>query len=486
MPLLILAINLSSKNMSDILAKYKKVYMVGIKGVGMTMLAQFLKEKGSVISGSDIPDIFLTDKVLKKEKIKVFNHFDIKNISSDVNLVIHSSAYNLENNIELAYLAKQGKVRVLNYASALGEIFSAYQGIAVCGSHGKTTTSAWLGYVLSRAKLEPNVLVGSSVPQFKSSGLVGSSNLFVAETDEYQNKLQYFKPYGVVLNNIDYDHPDFFKTRAAYFKAFKDFVVKIPNDGFLVANDSDKQIRSLYPNVNGWILNYDFVDDESDYLKKKAKVKFVAYDHRIEDGYQYFKVNDFGEFKIRLIGRHNVYNALAVLTAAYALGLEMDEIKKHLATFLGTTRRAQYLGDFKMIPIFDDYAHHPTEVMSTISAFKDAYPKKRLVTVFHPHTFTRTLALFDDFKKSFSGTDELIIIDIYGSAREQQGGTSSKELISAIQAWNKEQGISQKVVHQTDLVAVEKYLRADLKADDLLLLMGAGDIFRVGENLLKK
>jgi UDP-N-acetylmuramate-alanine ligase len=133
-----------------------------------------------------------------------------------------------------------------------------------------------------------------------------------------------------------------------------------------------------------------------------------------------------------------------------------------------------------------DYAHHPTEVISTISAFKDAYPNKKLVLVFHPHTFTRTLALFDDFKQSFSGADELIIIDIYGSARETQGGTSSKELIKAIKSWNSEQGIKQKVVHQTDLAAVEKYLRDNLKANDLLLLMGAGDIFRVGENLLKK
>jgi len=472
--------------MANILSKYQKVYLVGIKGVGMTMLAQFLKEKGAQVSGSDISDVFLTDKVLKKEKIKVAKNFAIKNIPTEIDLVIYSSAYNQDNNIELAYLAKEKKIRVLNYASALGEIFSDYEGIAVCGSHGKTTTSAWLGYVLWKANLKPNVLVGSSVPQFKSSGLTGESKLFVAEADEYQNKLQYFSPHGVVLNNIDYDHPDFFKTKAAYFKAFHDFVIKIPKHGFLVANDSDKQIRSLYSDVKGWLLNYDLVYDDKEYLKKKNKVKFLAYDYRIEDGYQYFKVNDFGEFKIKLIGRHNVYNALAVLAASYALGLEVTEIKKHLATFLGTTRRAQYLGDFKTVPIFDDYAHHPTEVRSTIEAFKEAYPKKRLVTVFHPHTFTRTLALFDDFKKSFSGADELIVIDIYGSARETQGGTSSKELIKAITAWNKEQSVRQKVVHQTDLVAVEKYLRENLKANDLLLLMGAGDIFRVGEKLLKK
>ncbi len=472
--------------MDSVLSKYQKVYMVGIKGVGMTMLAQFLKEQGAIIMGSDIPDTFLTDKVLRKEKIKVFSKFDVKNIPTGVNLVIHSSAYSPENNIELAYLAKQKKIRVLNYASALGEIFSSYQGISVCGSHGKTTTSAWLGYVLWKSGLEPNVLVGSSVPQFKSSGLIGKSNLFVAETDEYQNKLQYFMPYGVVLNNIDYDHPDFFKTKAAYFKVFKDFVVKIPKTGFLVANHHDKQIRSLYKEVKAWLLNYDFVSDKATYLKEKNKVKFIAYDHYLKDGYQYFKVNDLGEFKIRLIGRHNVFNALAVIAASYALGLEMPVIKKHLATFLGTTRRAQYLGDFKTVPIFDDYAHHPTEVKSTIEAFKEAYPKKKLVVVFHPHTFTRTLALFDDFKKSFSGVDTLVIIDIYGSARETQGGTSSKELIKAIQTWNKEQGIRQKVVHQTNLETVENYLRQELKNGDLLLLMGAGDIFRVGEKLLKK
>jgi len=472
--------------MTDILHKFHKVYLVGIKGVGMTMLAQFLKEKGAIVSGSDNPDVFLTDAVLKKEQIKFANHFALKNIPSDVQLVIHSSAYSPENNIELAYLAKQKKIKVLNYASALGEVFSAYQGVAVCGSHGKTTTSAWLGYVLWKAGLEPNVLVGSSVPQFKSSGLVGKSKLFVAEADEYQNKLQYFFPYGVVLNNIDYDHPDFYKTKAAYAKAFRDFTAKIPVAGFLVANDSDKQVRALYSQVKGWILNYDVVLDKKEYLKKKGKVRFLAYDHYLKDGYQYFTVNDLGVFKIKLLGRHNIYNALAVIAAAFALGVEMPVIKKQLATFKGTTRRAQHLGTFNGVPVFDDYAHHPTEVKATLAAFKEAYPDKKIITVFHPHTFTRTLALFDDFKKSFADTDELIILNIYGSAREQQGGTSSQELIAAIKAWNKEQRRRQPVIFKKDLAQVEDYLRQHLKGNDLLLLMGAGDIFRVGENLLKK
>ena len=357
--------------MSQFLDKYQKVHLIGIKGVGMTMLAQFLQEQGVLVSGSDVSEKFLTDAVLKKAKIKVVN-FDVKNIKPDTKLVIYSSAYTPDNNIELAYLAKQKKIKFLNYASALGDIFNHYYGVAVCGSHGKTTTSAWLGYVLWKAKLDPNVLVGSSVPQFKGSSLSGSSKFFVAECDEYQNKLQYFNPRGVVLNNIDYDHPDFFKTKAAYYQVFADFVKRIPADGFLVANDSDKQIQKLYQETSAWILKYDVVSDERQYLKKKGNVSFVAYNHYFKDGYQYFQVNDLGEFKIKLLGRHNVYNALAVIAASFALGLEIEVIKKHLASFLGTTRRAQFLGEYQGVPIYDDYAHHPTEVQATISAFKEA------------------------------------------------------------------------------------------------------------------
>lgn len=470
--------------MSSILNKYKKVYFVGIKGVGMTMLAQFLKERGSEVSGSDTDEVFLTDKVLKKEKIKVLS-FSAENISPDVNLVVHSSAYSPENNPELAYLVKQKKVKILNYASALGEIFSNHSGVAICGSHGKTTTSAWLGYVLWKSGLSPNVLVGSSVPQFGgASSLIGNSKIFVAEADEYQNKLQYFFPYGVVLNNIDYDHPDFFKTRESYFRVFQDFILRIPKNGFLVANHSDKKIRGLYQKTKGWVLNYDLVKNEKEYLKKKKEVNFLAFDHYFKDGQQFFKVNDFGEFKIKMLGRHNIYNALAVIAASYALGVEIKLIKKHLGDFLGTTRRAQYLGDFNGVKIFDDYAHHPTEVKATVAAFKDAYPNKKLLTVFHPHTFTRTRALFNDFKKSFVGIDKLVIIDIYGSARETQGGTSSQKLIKAIKDWNKEHGIKQKVIYQKNLLSVENYLRKSVKKGDLLLLMGAGDIFRVGEKLI--
>ncbi|MHB8903851.1 MAG: UDP-N-acetylmuramate--L-alanine ligase, partial [Patescibacteria group bacterium] len=432
--------------------KDKKLYFIGIKGVGMTMLAQFLAHQNNQISGSDISDVFLTDKVLLAENISILSPFNEKNIPSDADIIIYSSAFSENNNCEMAYLANlpkkaKSKIKILSYAEALGATFNNYYGLAVCGSHGKTTTSAWLGYVLWCAGKKPNVLVGSNVPQFKGSSLVGDSRYFLAEVDEYQNKLQYFKPHGIILNNIDYDHPDFFKDPRAYRKVFIDFIKKVPIKGFLVINNRDSEIQKIKKYCPGKIISYDFVSAghipiHSDYL---------AYYLRNTGDYQTFRVinhgDDLGEFKIQLWGEHNVLNALAVISAARELKVPLNKIKKYLAEFKGTERRMQALGKFKGALIFDDYAHHPTEIKATLASLRVHYPTKKIITVFHPHTFTRTKALFDDFVSSFANTDELFILDIYGSAREKQGGVSSRELVAAIKEFNKEEDIKQKVAN---------------------------------------
>jgi len=451
-------------------------YFVGIKGVGMTMLAQFLAESGNAVSGSDIKDTFLTEAVLKKARIKVFSPFDPKNIPAKADAIIYSSAFTPQTNPELRFIKDHPErftgLKLSSYAEALGEIFNRHYGLAVCGSHGKTTTSAWLGYVLHKSGLKPSVLVGSRVPQLKnSSALKGSSPYFVAEVDEYQNKLQYFQPQGVILNNIEYDHPDFFKTEKDYIRAFADFVKKIPARGFLVANEDDKHVRSLLKLNRGRNFNYSF-----------KQVKGV----KVGGGLTSFQFKDLGEFKIRLLGQHNILNALAVINAALLLKVPLVKIKKYLAEFKGTARRAEILGKYKGVLIIDDYAHHPTEIKATLKAIRAAYPSQNLITVFHPHTFTRTKALFKDFVTSFSNTDELIILDIYGSARERQGGVSSAQLARAIQTLNQKQKRSQAVSNIANLKEAEKYLRIHLGQNDLLLLLGAGDVFRVGENLLGK
>jgi UDP-N-acetylmuramate--alanine ligase len=469
--------------------KYQTIYFIGIKGVGMTMLAQFLQKKGHQVSGSDIADTFMTDKVLRAAKIKIKTPFAPTNIPADPDLIIYSSAYNVKNNTELAFIkdhsASFKKVRIISYAEALGETFNQHYGLAVCGSHGKTTTSAWLGYVLWKSGGQPNVLVGSSVPQFKGSSLIGQSPYFVAEVDEYQNKLQYFQPRGVILNNIDYDHPDFYRTRVAYTKAFADFVRKIPTRGFLVINNRDLESRKIRKYCRGQVISYDLVTGSFG-----AGADYLAYDLRRKNGRQIFKLSyrgeDLGEFAISLWGEHNVLNALAVIAAARVLKVPLTAIKKHLAGFQGTDRRTQLLGHYRGALIIDDYAHHPTEIQATLQSIREHYDGKNLITVFHPHTFTRTKALFKDFAKSFSAADELIVLDIYGSARETQGGVSSAQLVAAVKKFNASHKIHQSVRHITAIPQATTYLRRHLQASDILLLMGAGDVFRIGEDLLPK
>ena len=464
----------------------KNIYLIGIKGVGMTMLAQFLAEKGNRISGSDIPDTFMTDRVLNKEKIKVLSPFASKNIPEKIDLIIHSSAFTVKNNVEMAFLKNNSerfkKIRILSYAEALGEVFNDYYGVAVCGSHGKTTTSAWLGYVLEKAGKSPSVLVGSYVPQLKGSSLLGQSKYFVAEVDEYQNKLQYFKPQGVVLNNIEFDHPDFFKDQAAYTKVFADFVKKIPASGWLVTRNRDPEIKKIKKYCGAPVLTYDIAP-----LGMTVEtVNYLAHNLKLKNGYQVFSVNNYGEFKISLWGEHNIYNALAVIASARALKVSISDIKKHLAGFRGTERRAQLLGKYKGALIIDDYAHHPTEIKTTLAGLRARYPQKNIITVFHPHTYTRTKALFKDFITSFGTTDELIILDIYGSAREKQGGVSSRQLAQKIIQYNKSHHISQTVKCIATIPQAVGRLRGQLKENDLLLLMGAGDVFRAGATLLAK
>jgi len=459
----------------------KTAYFVGIKGVGMTMLAQFLVESGVRVSGSDNPEDFMTTKVLQKEGIKILAPFALSNIPAKADLIVYSSAFNATNNVELKYLLDRKNQKpnqlVLVYAEALGAIFSQYQGVAVCGSHGKTTVSAWLGYVLYKGGLSPNVLVGAPVPQFKGSTLKGRSRLFVAETDEYQNKLQYFFPQGILLNNIDYDHPDFFKTKKSYETVFADFVAKVPAKGFLVVNADDATALKISKECSGQIISYALNNATADYR---------ATDLSLKNGRQYFSVlekgKNLGRWSILLSGTHNISNSLAVLAAARKLGMNFFDIKKALLSFTGTERRLQLLGKYQGALVLDDYAHHPTEIRTTLAGVKKIYADKRIITVFHPHTFTRTKALLADFATSFADTDELVLLDIYGSAREKQGGVSSLDLMKKIKKQSPKLAIS----HIPAISLVAQYLRTKATKHDLILLMGAGDVFRVANELLKK
>ncbi len=496
-----------------ILEKPQKIYMIGIKGVGMTMLAQFLFEKGHIVSGSDTNETFMTDKILKDCGIKVFEGFSVENIPADTNLIIYSTAYKPETNVEVAKalsspLSKGGLRGVFTYAQVLGDIFNQMYGIAVTGTHGKTTITAWLGYVLMKSGLEPNVLVGSYVKQFNGASVSGEGDYLVIEADEYQNKLKYYNPKIVLLNNIEHDHHDFFPTFENYLDVFIEFIKKIPKKGFLVANFDDPNISKI-ANVNcqGKVVSYGSVNDKAD---------FVAYDIQVKGDKQYFKVRchceedegrrgnpddstqneiasphsswtrndraDLGEFAISLSGRHNVLNALAVIATCVELEIELKDTREHLENFTGTDRRAEIMGKFRGATIIDDYAHHPTEIKTTLEGFRQVYPGKIITVVFHPHHFTRTEMLLDDFAKSFKDADKVIVLDIYGSAREQKGSVSSSDLVDKIKETEK----NKEILYIPTLKEVEDYLKANIERDDIIVLMGAGDVFRIGEALINQ
>jgi len=268
-----------------------------------------------------------------------------------------------------------------------------------------------------------------------------------------------------ILENI-------FKTEDEYLKVFSDFLKKIPKNGFLVANFDDDKIRNISSKLKTKIISYGI----------KNEADFVAYDIKNKDGKQYFKVRSLKvtNFSISLSGQHNVLNALAVIASSIELGVDLEDIKTHLAGFAGTTRRMEKMGSFNGVEIIDDYAHHPTEIKTTINGAKNLWPDKKLLVVFHPHTFTRTKSLFNDFAKSFSEVDELILLDIYGSAREEQGGIHSLDLKNKIL----ENEPNLKIEYIPTLKEAESYLRKHLNSEYVVILMGAGDVFRIGERLI--
>lgn len=439
----------------------------------MTMLAQYLSALGIKISGSDIAETFMTDEVLTTINAEIKVGWQADNIDKDCQVIIYSTAYN-ETNVEVASAKASGK-KVLTFGEALADVFNQTQGIAVTGTHGKTTVTAWLGFVLAEAGLSPSVMVGARVPQFNGAGLFGKSNLLIAEADEYQNKLALLSPKIILLNNIEYDHPDFYSSIASYEQVFANFIARLPAKGILVVNYDDETVKKISANVHCKVISYGLSNDAT------WQAQNIVY----QNGRQYFKVvmdgDDLGEFNIGLLGAHNISNALAVIATSLELGAELLPVRDGLAKFIGTTRRWEKMGEFKGALIYDDYAHHPTEIKATIAGARQQYPDKKLIAVFSPHTFSRTKALLGDFATSWYGINELVMLPIYASAREAQGTVSSQDLIDQIKMAQPELGVS----YQPTLDSAEDYLRHHLAGNEVVILMGAGDVFRIGQKLLK-
>jgi len=455
------------------LSKIKKIHIIGIEGAGTSALARVLKLLGKDISGSDEGDHFYYDG-LKQSEIKVVHKFNEKNIPSDADLIVYGTSLNPKTNQELAVALKSG-IKVVTYAEALGALFNEKIGIAVCGTHGKTTTTAMLAEILRASGADPSAIVGSKVINWQGSSLAGNGKIFVAETDEYQNKLQYYNPFAAVLTSVDWDHPDFFPTPEEYQKVFIDFVAKIPRQGFLIVWGDSSSALEIAKNAKCEVIRYGFLED-NDAIISKSEIQIS--NQAQNPKYQKFKINfkgeDLGEFEMQLVGDHNILNAAAAIAVCHKLKIDLEKVREALKNFQGTSRRFEYIGECNGAILIDDYAHHPEEIKATLKAAREIYPEKNIITIFHPHTFTRTKALLSEFSQSFSDADEVIIIDIYGSAREVQGEVSSEELVNLINKYDRD-----KARYIPTIDKVIEYLKDKISAEDVVISMGAGDVWKV-------
>ncbi|MBI4276219.1 UDP-N-acetylmuramate--L-alanine ligase [Candidatus Uhrbacteria bacterium] len=402
------------------------IHMIGIKGVGMTALAEVLHGWGKDVRGSDVEEVFMTDAVLARRGIPVRAPFDAKNVQG-ADLIIYSTAYS-DTNPEFAEAKKRG-IPMHSYPEALGQFLDGKYGIAVAGSHGKTTTTALLGHIMTEAGLDPTVIVGSVALNWNANARVGKSEYVVIEADEYQNKFQYYNPKGLLITNIDWDHPDFFKTPEAYQKCFDDFRAKV------VAAD-------------GWVV----------------ETEKINYSPSPVEG-----------LPLALSGDHNKKNLALVWAAAKKLGIKEDVFWPAVQSFRGTARRFEVKGEWHGVTVIDDYAHHPTEIQATLKAARERFPGKKIWTVFHPHTFSRTAALLNEFAGSFADADHVIVLDIYGSAREAHGGVHARDLVQLIGAI---------ATYIPTIAEAAAHLRIHAKPGDVIITMGAGDVWRVGGTLL--
>jgi UDP-N-acetylmuramate--alanine ligase len=477
------------------LTNIKKVHMIGIKGAGMTALAEMLAKGGARVTGSDVPETFFTDAILRGLGIEVREAFDPANIPADTELVVYSTAYAPETNPELKAAFAGGK-RPVSYPEALGALMKERLGLAVCGTHGKTTTSALLAEVLREAGEDPSAIVGSRILQWDGGALSGGGKYFVVEADEYQNKFRHYNPFGVILTSLDWDHPDFFPTFEAYREAFVGLIRRIPAHGVLVSWGDSVAVGEAAAEGKCRRLTYGFVAGNdfqianhrvSAIVEASAGEEFSETEAlpEISDIRQSFEVLHEGEslgwFELQLAGRHNALNATAVIALCEFLKVDIEKVREGLRNFVGTERRFEYIGERGGVLFYDDYAHHPEEIKATLQAFRDLYPNRRLIAAFHPHTFTRTKALLADFAQSFALAHKAVVLDIYGSAREKQGGVSSRELVELINSYSRG-----KAVHMPGISEAVRDIREEMRSGDLVVTLGAGNVWEVSHALARE
>ena len=450
------------------------VYFVGIGGSGMSSLAEILSNAGFRVSGSDRSKSAYTD-MLESRGVTVFYGQKAENITDAIDCAVYTSAVP-QDNPEMLALYEKG-IPCLTRAEMMGQIMKHYEmPVAVSGTHGKTTTTSMIGEVLLKAGLDPTISVGGILKTIGGNFRLGHSGYFVAEADEYTNSfLKFFPRIGIILN-IEKDHPDFFRDLDDIRHSFRRFAQLLPADGCLIINSSIPNRNEITDGLACRVVTYG-AGPEADYYSDH-----ISYD---EKGCPTFTVHSPGHaprtLSLQVPGEHNVSNALAAIALADQLAVDAEVSAEAISGYGGAKRRFEYKGSICGVTVIDDFAHHPTEIAATLKAAAN-YPHKTLWCVFQPHTFTRTKALLKDFAKALTLADQVVLADIYPSREPvslaTELGINSQMLQQEIQA------LGTPAHYLGSFDEIEKFILENCVNGDLLITMGAGDIVKVGENLL--
>lgn len=423
--------------------KIKKVHCVGIGGIGISALAAMMLMSGKKVSGSDDEETPIIDE-LRKKGAHIFKGHHKENILPETELVIYTIAIKRENP-ELEEARARG-IKILSYPQALGVVSQEKFTIAIAGTHGKTTTTAMLGKIVSDAGLSPTIIIGSFLKDEGSNFISGKSEIFIVEACEYKRSFLHLSPDILVITNIDNDHLDYYGDLRGVQKGFSELVDKMGSGNCIITNPTNSHIAPVLKNATSKIIDYTLYNGS--------------------------------ELHLKLPGEHNIQNAKAALAVTEILNISLVKALSSLNQFNGTCRRFELKG--KMLNgalVYDDYAHHPTEIKATLKASKEFFSDRRIVVVFQPHLYSRTQLLIDEFATSFDDADEVLIAPIY-SAREDDQGMDVWLLAEKIRVHNSQ------TTPFYNIDDIEAHLLSHTKGNDVIITMGAGDIYTLGEKLI--
>jgi UDP-N-acetylmuramate--alanine ligase len=419
-----------------------RVHFIGIGGIGMSALARFFLHEKKRVSGSDRALTPITE-ALQNEGVTIFTEQVATNISNDIELVVYTEAMSHEHEEMVA--AERLGVPMINYFEGLGLAMNPYYLIAVAGTHGKTTTTAMLTDIFEAAGKDPTTIVGSLRAKTKSNFRAGKTKYAIVEACEYKRDFLYLKPDVLVITNVEYEHTDYYQDLADVQDAFRTLALQVNEGGVVVANTKDPAVAPIIAGIKNVI-------DYTEYLDVTLPLKQP--------------------------GLHNRLNAAAALAVARHEKLDSADASAALSDFAGTWRRFEYKGEFQGVPVYDDYAHHPTEIKATLDGVRELYPERNITIVFEPHTYSRTGSLFEDFAKAFGYADRVFLLPIYAAREDNPHGISSRELAVKSLEYNKN------VLYVPSYEAAIETLKEATTANDVIVVLGAGNITKLAGELV--